>query len=95
MLRDSRRTRRWNRNYDVIAADSSDTVARPLVRRPSETGRARRDDVNQKAPDGISSLCGLPALSVPCGFSAEGLPFGLQFMARATRDHAVVAAARS
>jgi aspartyl-tRNA(Asn)/glutamyl-tRNA(Gln) amidotransferase subunit A len=81
--------------FDVIAAASSDTVARPLVRRPSETGRARRDEVNQKAPDGISSLCGLPALSVPCGFSAEGLPFGLQFMARATRDHAVVAAARS
>jgi Asp-tRNA(Asn)/Glu-tRNA(Gln) amidotransferase A subunit family amidase len=85
--------------FDVLAAAGSDSVARPLVRQPAGGGRGgargRRDEVNQKAPDGISSLCGLPALSVPCGFSAEGLPYGLQFIARATHDHAVVAAARS
>jgi aspartyl-tRNA(Asn)/glutamyl-tRNA(Gln) amidotransferase subunit A len=85
--------------FDVLALAGSDTVARPLARPPAGGGRGggrtRRDDVNQKAPDGISSLCGLPALSVPCGFSAEGLPYGLQFLARAAHDHAVVAAARA
>ena len=29
-----------------------------------------------------ASMAGLPALSVPCGFSAGGLPIGLQFIGR-------------
>jgi len=31
---------------------------------------------------GIASLAGLPAISIPCGFSPEGLPIGLQMVAR-------------
>jgi len=86
--------------FDVLAMAGSDSVARPLVRPAAGAGRGGgggrgRAAINQHAPDGVSSLCGLPALSVPCGFSAEGLPYGLQFLARATNDHAVVAAARS
>jgi aspartyl-tRNA(Asn)/glutamyl-tRNA(Gln) amidotransferase subunit A len=86
--------------FDVLAMAGSDSVARPWVRPAAGAGRGGgggrgRAAVNQHAPDGVSSLCGLPALSVPCGFSAEGLPYGLQFLARATNDHAVVAAARS
>jgi aspartyl-tRNA(Asn)/glutamyl-tRNA(Gln) amidotransferase subunit A len=87
-------------DFDVLAAPGSDSTAQPLVQSPDpaqkqeNAPRTRRDDVNQKAPDGISSLCGLPALSVPCGFSGQNLPYGLQFIARATNDHAVIAAAR-
>ena len=29
-----------------------------------------------------ASLAGLPAISVPCGFSREGLPIGMQLMGR-------------
>ena len=29
-----------------------------------------------------ASLAGLPALSVPCGFSASGLPIGMQIIGR-------------
>ncbi|MCU0586385.1 MAG: amidase family protein, partial [Desulfobacterales bacterium] len=29
-----------------------------------------------------ANLAGIPALSVPCGFSAAGLPIGLQLMGR-------------
>jgi aspartyl-tRNA(Asn)/glutamyl-tRNA(Gln) amidotransferase subunit A len=82
-------------DFDVLAAAGSDSVARPLARQPGRGARAERaEDVNQRAPDGISSLCGLPALSVPCGFSAEGLPYGLQFLGRALNDQAVIVAAR-
>ncbi len=42
---------------------------------------------------GIGNLCGLPALSVPCGFTRSGLPIGIQFLAQALNDNAVVAAA--
>lgn len=32
------------------------------------------------------NLAGLPALSVPCGFSREGLPIGLQIVSGAWRE---------
>lgn len=32
------------------------------------------------------NLTGLPALSIPCGFTKEGLPIGLQIVARAWKD---------
>jgi len=43
---------------------------------------------------GIGNLCGLPALSVPCGFTRSGLPIGIQFLAQVLNDSAVVAAAQ-
>ncbi|HYX52765.1 MAG TPA: amidase [Candidatus Limnocylindrales bacterium] len=43
---------------------------------------------------GIGNICGLPAISVPCGFGNGGLPVGLQFLARPLDDHKVVQAAR-
>ena len=42
---------------------------------------------------GIGNFCGLPAASVPCGFSEEGLPVGLQFVGRALGEATVLAAA--
>ena len=88
-------------DFDVIATAGSNSVAQPLVRpeQPARAGGGRGGRggggfVNQKAPDGVSSLCGLPALAVPCGFNKDNMPWALQFMARATNDHAVVAAGR-
>jgi len=41
------------------------------------------------------SATGLPAISVPCGFSAGGLPVGLQIVGRRGRDVDVLALARA
>jgi aspartyl-tRNA(Asn)/glutamyl-tRNA(Gln) amidotransferase subunit A len=43
---------------------------------------------------GIGNICGLPAISVPCGFGQHGLPIGIQFIARGLDDAKVVQAAR-
>ena len=36
------------------------------------------------------NLTGQPALSVPCGFSAEGLPIGLQLVGRPWEERALL-----
>ncbi len=44
---------------------------------------------------GIGNICGLPAISVPCGFGDDGLPVGLQFIGRPLDDVKVIQAARA
>jgi len=44
---------------------------------------------------GIGNFCGLPAISVPCGFGRQGTPVGLQFVGRPLEDAKVVQAASS
>jgi len=70
------------------------TVTQPITATPLElnleTGLSFADPLG-----GIGNLCGLPALSVPCGFTEKNLPAGLQFMARAGDDVAVIQAART
>ena len=49
------------------------------------------------APDPLGAagnLCGLPALSVPCGFSKSGLPIGMQIVGRALDEPKVLAVGR-
>ena len=43
---------------------------------------------------GIGNICGLPAISVPCGFDHVGLPISIQFIGRPLDDAQVVQAAR-
>ena len=38
----------------------------------------------------VITLTGLPAISVPCGFTAGGLPVGLQIVGRHHRDFEVL-----
>jgi len=75
--------------YDVLVSASQPTVATPL-----ETN-LETDLVYPDPLGAIGNLCGLPALSVPCGFTDKNLPVGLQFMARAGNDAAVIQAARA
>jgi aspartyl-tRNA(Asn)/glutamyl-tRNA(Gln) amidotransferase subunit A len=53
------------------------------------------DDVAWSDPVGaMGNLCGLPAVSVPCGFGKGGLPVGLQVVGGAFEDAKVLAVAR-
>jgi aspartyl-tRNA(Asn)/glutamyl-tRNA(Gln) amidotransferase subunit A len=74
--------------FDLLVAVPTPVAATPLDMN-LETGLSFADPLG-----GIGNLCGLPALSVPCGFTDKNLPVGLQFMARAGDDIAVIQAAR-
>jgi aspartyl-tRNA(Asn)/glutamyl-tRNA(Gln) amidotransferase subunit A len=75
--------------YDVIAAASLPITATPLTLDLFK-GLAFADPIGA-----IGNLCGLPALSVPCGFTDKKLPVGLQFLGRAGDDAAVLQAGRT
>ncbi len=75
-------------NFDVLVAASQPVAATPLETN-LETELVFPDPLG-----GIGNLCGLPALSVPCGFTDDKLPVGLQFVGKAGNDAAVIRAAR-
>lgn len=76
-------------SFDVLAA-AAQPVSAPPLETNLETDFAYPDPLGA-----IGNLCGLPALSVPCGFTDKHLPVGLQFVARAGDDIAVIKAART
>ena len=78
--------------FDVLAAAGQSSAA-SLLKAPPEEDFA--GPIERRAPDGISSLCGLPAITVPCGLSREKLPLGVQFIGRALDDHAAIGAAHA
>ena len=78
--------------FDVIAAPGQGETAFKLSSAPEDEPDLKTP-VDSRQPDAISSLCGLPAITVPCGFSKDKLPLGIQFMGRALDDEAVIAAA--
>ena len=75
-------------SFDLLVSVTQPVVATPLELN-LETGLSFADPQG-----GIGNLCGLPAISVPCGFTDKNLPVGLQFMARAGDDIAAIQAAR-
>jgi aspartyl-tRNA(Asn)/glutamyl-tRNA(Gln) amidotransferase subunit A len=74
--------------FDVIAAASLPVTASPL------TANLETDLDFPDPLGGIGNFCGLPAVSVPCGFGSRKLPVGIQFVGRALDEHKVIAAAR-
>jgi len=84
--------------FDVLTTAAQDGAA-SLLHEPQQKTRTpprpRRDlrPTPTPEPDGVSSLCGLPAISVPCGFNDKKLPYGIVFMGRALQDQQVIAAA--
>jgi aspartyl-tRNA(Asn)/glutamyl-tRNA(Gln) amidotransferase subunit A len=76
-------------SFDVLVAPSQPVPATPRTLN-LETDLAFPDPLGA-----IGNLCGLPALSVPCGFTEKNLPIGLEFVAGAGDDIAAIQAART
>ena len=75
--------------YDALLSPTRPTVAppadRPWVKKPGE---------RVAGPLGAFGSCvGLPAISVPMGFTEDGLPAGLQILGRAYDENVVLAVA--
>ena len=73
--------------YDILLAPTTALGAPKLGNRVVDVGGA------QEAKLAIMprltrphNICGIPTVSVPCGFTAEGLPIGIQLAARAFED---------
>ncbi|REJ34989.1 MAG: Asp-tRNA(Asn)/Glu-tRNA(Gln) amidotransferase GatCAB subunit A [Bacillota bacterium] len=74
---------------DVLLTPVTPTTAFPLGRRVRSQMEAYAADICTVAVN----LAGLPALSMPCGVGADGLPIGLQFIGPAFGDAQVLQAA--
>ena len=78
--------------YDALAAPTAMDTATPVdeeFRNRALTAPGPGDLMGA-----IGNGCGLPALSVPTGFDAAGLPTGIQFMARAYDENVCLALGR-
>ncbi len=78
---------RFFSEWDLVLAPTERYVASRLDRKLDEA---------LAGPDvlgGAGNLCGLPAVSVPCGFGKEGLPVGMAIVGAPWREENVVALA--
>ena len=76
--------------YDVLATPTTATVAPP-----AEGADAVAEAARLTATTSPFNLTGLPAISVPCGFTAAGLPVGLQLVGAPWHEATVLQAARA
>lgn len=77
--------RQFFERFDLLVTPTTPTPAFDVTRDlpPEFEGR---DIVSWVAYTYPFNLCGLPAASVPCGFTQDGLPVGLQIVARPLRE---------
>lgn len=77
--------------YDALVGPTRARTATPL-------DQEFRGAVSGDAEDvmgAVGNVAGLPAISIPSGFSQEGLPTGIQLMGRAYEENTVLAVARA
>ena len=78
-------------NYDALVAPSNPTVAPPLDSTWPRNGKRR-----SRCPISAAGNCaGLPAITIPSGFSDDGLPTGIQFVGRVYEEQAILAVANA
>ncbi|HEY8641631.1 MAG TPA: amidase [Candidatus Dormibacteraeota bacterium] len=79
---------------DVLVMPTVGALADPIPAGPRSLG-LRINVHPAPAYSWLGNLVGGPAVSVPCGFSAEGLPIGLQVLGRPADDERVLRVARA
>jgi aspartyl-tRNA(Asn)/glutamyl-tRNA(Gln) amidotransferase subunit A len=77
--------------FDALVAPGRPAVASPLDREFRSAARGNIPDVM----GAIGNAAGLPAIAVPNGMTAGGLPTSLQFMGRAWAENTILSAARA
>ena len=81
------------------AFESCDLIASPVTPTPATPIGAHSDDPLAMYLTDVytlpANLAGLPGISVPCGFSGQGLPIGLQLMAGHFQEELLLAAAHA
>ncbi len=91
------RTRIWEdfrdawKECDLILTPTSPTAAFPLGAKLEDPLAMYLSDIYTISVN----LAGLPGLSVPCGFTAAGLPIGLQFIGQAFGEETLLRAAQA
>jgi aspartyl-tRNA(Asn)/glutamyl-tRNA(Gln) amidotransferase subunit A len=83
---------------DLLLSPAQAGAAPPIARETdavSSKAVAARRFFGHRSHTTPASLAGLPAISVPCGFSAAGLPFGLQLCGRPFDEATVLRAAHA
>ncbi|HZA23381.1 MAG TPA: amidase, partial [Dehalococcoidia bacterium] len=81
--------------YDVLITPCQPTPP-PLIedtRQPLQSREAATADLRRFSFSNAAAIAGVPAISVPCGFTEDNLPVGLQIMARRFDEEAVFRAA--
>jgi aspartyl-tRNA(Asn)/glutamyl-tRNA(Gln) amidotransferase subunit A len=94
----AQRIRRWIAEEVAAAFETVDLLASPTtaqVATPIAEGSAALKDPGFAVADGLFNLLrlyaliGIPAASIPCGFSPDGLPIGMSLAAKAYDDSTV------
>ena len=82
---------------DVVAMPAAPTPAPPIAQSTGSVGGyyEGRRDLERRRYTSPAALAGLPAVSVPCGFTEGGLPIGLQLIGRPFAEGALLGIARA
>jgi len=77
--------------------DRVDVFVAPTMARPPETFAALDPDEANRRPNFTNpfNLIGLPAISIPCGFTSDGLPVGLQIAGHVFEEARLLAIAHA
>lgn len=77
--------------YDAVVGPTRPVTATPI----DQDFRGVVTDNARDTLGAVGNSAGLPAISVPSGFSADGLPTGVQFMGRAYDENRIIAVANA
>jgi len=89
------RVHRFLETYHLLLLPTTQMPPFPKERAAPETlgGQPVTDSLQPSLATYTISMTGLPAISVPCGFTPDGLPVGLQIVGRWRREADVLRAA--